>query len=152
MTLDYLHIERPIVRLVNEHKKELGFQLLKMDSDLAGVAGRHSTSMIVGDYFGHTDLSGFDIAERYRLEKITCSSKVSNGSAETIYRNTGPVLKMAEVEIAGMVFDRLSRPVVENPVTGRIGVGISVDDRGGLYATANMCLALSGKIIRYRFH
>ena len=46
---------------------------------------------------------------------------------------------MPEVEIASMVFDRLSRPVVENPVTGRIGVGISVDDRGGLYATANMC-------------
>jgi hypothetical protein len=44
--------------------------------------------MIVGDYFGHTDLSGFDIADRYRLEKITCSSRVSNGSAETIYRNT----------------------------------------------------------------
>lgn len=46
---------------------------------------------------------------------------------------------MAEVEIAGMVFDRLSRPVVEHPVARRIGVGISVDDRGGLYATANMC-------------
>lgn len=71
MTLDHLHIERPIVRLVNEHKKELSLQLLKMDLDLAGVAGRHSTSMIVGDYFGHTDLSGFDIVDRYRLEKIT---------------------------------------------------------------------------------
>jgi hypothetical protein len=89
MTLDYLHIERSIVRLVNEHKKELSLQLLKMDLDLAGVAGRHSTSMIVGDYFGHTDLSGFDIVGRYRLEKITCSSRVSNGSAKTIYRNTG---------------------------------------------------------------
>ena len=110
-----------------------------MDLDLAGVAGRHSTSMIVGDYFGHTDLSGFDIADRYRLEKITCSSRVSNGSTETIYRNTGPVLKMAEVEIAGMVFDRLSRSVVEHPVARRIGVGISVDDRAGLYATANVC-------------
>jgi hypothetical protein len=139
MTLDYLHIERPIVRLVNEHNKELSLQLLKMDLDLAGVAGRHSTSMIVGDYFGHTDLSGFDIADRYRLEKITCSSRVSNGSTETIYRNTGPVLEMAEVEIAGMVFDRLSRSVVEHPVARRIGVGISVDDRGGLYATANVC-------------
>ena len=48
-------------------------------------AGRHSTSKIVGDYFGHTDLSGFDIADRYRLEKITCSFRVPNGSAETIY-------------------------------------------------------------------
>lgn len=48
-------------------------------------------------------------------------------------------MEMAEVEIAGMVFDRLSRPVVENPVAGRIGVGISVDDRGGLYAIANVC-------------
>lgn len=139
MTLDYLHIERPIVRLVNEHKKELGLQVLKMDLDLAGVAGRHSTSMIVGDYFSHTDLSGFDIADRYRLEKIACSSRVSNGSAETIYRNTGPVLEMAEVKIAGMVFDRLSRPVVENPVPGASGDGISVDDRSGLYATANVC-------------
>jgi hypothetical protein len=140
MTLDYLHIERTIVRLVNEHKKELSLQLLKMDLGLAGVAGRHSTSKIVGDYFGHTDLSGFDIADRYRLEKITCSSRVSNGSAETIYyKNTGPVLEMAEVEIAGMVFDRLSRPVVEHPIARRIGVGISVDDRGGLYATANVC-------------
>jgi hypothetical protein len=139
MTLDYLHIERPIVRLVNKHKKELGLQLLKMDLDLGSVAGRHSTSMILGDYFDHTYLSGFDIADRYRLEKITCSSRVSNGSAETIYRNTGPVLEMAEVEIAGMVFDRLSRPVVENPVAWRIGAGISVDDRGGLYATANLC-------------
>jgi hypothetical protein len=121
MRLDYLHIERPIVGLVNEHKKELGLQLLKMHLDLAGVAGRHSTTMIVGDYFGHTDLSGFDIADRYRLEKITCSSRVSNGSAETIYRNTGPVLEMAEVEIAGMVFDGLSRPVIENPVAGTSG-------------------------------
>jgi hypothetical protein len=59
---------------------------------------------------------------------------------------------MAEVEIAGMVFDRLSRPVVEHPVARRIGVGISVDDRGELYATANVCSALSGKIIRYHFH
>lgn len=42
MTLDYLHIERPIVRLVNEHKKELSLQLLKMDLDLAGVAGRQA--------------------------------------------------------------------------------------------------------------
>lgn len=51
-------------------------------------AGRHTTSKIVGDYFGHTDLSGFDIADRYRLEKITCSFRVPNGSAETIYRTT----------------------------------------------------------------
>jgi hypothetical protein len=139
MTLDYLHIERPIVGLVNKHKKELSLQLLKMDLDLGGVAGRHNTNMIVGDYFGHTDLSGFDILDRYRLEKITCSSRVSNGSAETIYRNTRPVLEMAEVEMTSKVFERLSRPVVEHPVARRIGVGISVDDRGGLYATANVC-------------
>ena len=45
---------------------------------------------------------------------------------------------MAEVEMASMVFDRLSRPVVEHPVARRIGVDISVDDRGGLYASANL--------------
>ena len=38
MTLDYLHIERTIVRLVNEHKKELSLQLLKMDLRGARVA------------------------------------------------------------------------------------------------------------------
>jgi hypothetical protein len=137
--LDSRHIERGIQKLVNEHRQELGLDQLQTSFDLYAVAGRHSASMSANGYLGHSDPSGFDALDRYRLEGVLCSFAVTNESAESLFRSKESVLEMAELEIARMAFDGLSGPAIENPKAVRVGIGASADGEGTLYVTVNVC-------------
>lgn len=138
-TLDYRRIDRITLALVNEHRKEAGLEPVRWDFELAAIAGRHSASMITTGSFGHIDQSGFDVADRYRLNDISCSFPVTNKNAEGIFRSAKSVLEMEDGQIAAMMVGGWSKVAVENPDAERIGAGFALDSTGRLYSTINLC-------------
>lgn len=137
-TLDYRRIDRTILALVNEHRKEAGLEPVRWDFELAAVAGRHSISMITGS-FSHTDQSGFDVADRYRLNDISCSFPVTGKNAEGISKSAKSVLEMSNEQVAAMAVGGWSQTIIENPGAERMGAGFAFDSEGRLYSTINLC-------------
>jgi uncharacterized protein YkwD len=138
-TLDYRRIDRNTLVLVNEHRKEIGLEPVRWDFELAAIAGRHSTGMVATGNFGHADPSGFDVADRYRLNDISCSFPVTNKNAEGIFRIAKSVLEMEDGQVAAMMVEGWSKTAVENPDAERMGAGLALDTQGRLYSTANLC-------------
>lgn len=138
-TLDYQRIDRHAFAMVNEQREKLGLAPLRWDFDLAGVAGRHSTDMVTNNYFAHADSLGFDVADRYRLEEISCSFQVTNKNAEGIYKSSRSVLEMTEAQIAAMMVGGWSEYALENPDAERMGAGFAIDSEGRLFSTINLC-------------
>jgi len=125
---DLVRLERIAHAGVNEARREAGQPPLRLSQELSRVARAHSEAMAEGGFFDHTDRSGREPADRVRIAGIAYRAV-----AENIQFNNdvdpAPVAVREWLESPGHR---------ENIMTARFeltGMGVAVDDSGGVYFT-----------------
>lgn len=156
-----------VIQYVNEARNESGLQPLRTDGTTAErlqlMAQNHTDSMAATDRLDHK-VDGMNSADRYEANGLyqTCEFNVNDNYLETADNND---LEAIGQTVAGQTYTNetgaeqfngddaavartlvdewLSDPTDERlllvPDAGRIGVGVSVDDTGTVYATVNFC-------------
>lgn len=126
-----------VVDEVNDARTERGLPPLERNESLARVASAHSTDMAARDYVNHTAPNGSGVADRYERFGIGCFG------SENIYYTPNGALLVTERTIAERVVSAwLASPGHRETLLGnytRQGIGIAVDDDGGIYVTQNVC-------------
>lgn len=136
-TADLIHIK------LNEYGRSHNISEINYDPELANVAMRHSIDMATNDYFGHTDKSGFDVANRYQFGGIRCTLHPINSKNENLFRSEGSLSSQPENQIATTVFDSWVKDTKYSqnlllPWKAE-GMGLVFDSNGTLYVTENFC-------------
>lgn len=144
-TLDVRRIEKNIQLLINKERSSIGKPPLLWDFELAGVAGRHSTDMVLWSYLSNVEQGGYDVAYRYRVGEVAeCPSPVTNEKNENLYRSGNSLLELKESKdfawqaVKDWNVDPQYSANMLSDYT-RIGVGVSFNSEGIMYATANFC-------------
>jgi uncharacterized protein YkwD len=115
------------LKLVNEHRKRMGLELLAHDARIASVARRHSEDMAGGRVpAGH---EGFDARQRHISKIIPL-----RGIAENVGINDYPPSETVQTAVSGWLGSRGHRKNLEGGYD-LTGVGIARDARGTFYYT-----------------
>ena len=126
-----------VVEEVNDARTERGLAPLSRNESLARVASAHSADMAARDYVNHTAPNGSGVADRYERFGIDCFG------SENIYYTPNGALLVDERTVAERVVSAwLASPGHRETLLGnytRQGIGVAVDDDGGVYVTQNVC-------------
>lgn len=126
-----------VVEEVNDARTERGLAPLSQNESLARVASAHSADMAARGYVNHTAPNGSGVADRYERFGIGCLG------SENIYYTPNGALLVGERTVAERVVSAwLASPGHRETLLGnytRQGIGVAVDDDGGVYVTQNVC-------------
>jgi len=120
-------LERRILLLTNEARRQHGLPALEPDDGLAALARQHSDDMIQRDYFSHTSPDGKDMKDR--LMDAPAVARSLSRAGENIYGGRGQDFSdtktIARVIVDGWMTSPGHRANILNPDYSLLGVAVS---------------------------
>jgi len=152
-------LENQIHDLTNKQREFYNLDILENDSELTNVARGHSIDMKNRNYFSHLTPEGLNPTDRGERLDYSCTKfygfYLTYGIAENIakywtftnYFIQGNYLSynwhteesLANEIVEGWMNSPGHRKNILTPDFEKLGVGVSIGDDGGVYATQNFC-------------
>lgn len=154
-------VEDELVELLNEERQQRGLQTVTQWDVLTEMAGDHAANMREYDYIGHVQPDGTDIEDRFRANGLMPECEIPTGDGryypgaenaigafvnQRMERwDTGETIRItSEQDLAEYFFEAWMdsdghRKAMLTPAVGRVGLGISINDDGEVYAALKMC-------------
>ncbi|WP_255151829.1 CAP domain-containing protein [Halorarius halobius] len=136
--IDAERTERLVAQGANDARTERGLDPLGYDPELAAVAETHSQRMATAGFVNHTWPDGTTVADRYAAAGIDCRG------GENVYFTPNGALRVSEAALADAVVRAWlgspgHRAALLDADHTKQGIGIVVDEDGGVYVTQDFC-------------
>lgn len=158
---DHRVVEDEFVDLLNKERQQRGLHTVTQWDVLTGMAEDHAVNMREHDYIGHVQPDGTTAEDRFRENGLLPECEIPTGdgryyaggeNAIGAYVNqrmeradTGEIIRItSEEELAEYFFESWMdsyghRNAMLTAAVGRVGLGISINDDGEVYAALKMC-------------
>ena len=139
-------VEHHIHLYTNEQRTYGGLHPLERVSTIDGIARGHSEDMMSRDYFDHDTPEGLDPTARGKAAGYECrkdyGSYYTYGLGENIHHvvgRGGTAKDVAQYIVSEWMQSPGHRANIMDSAYDKIGVGVAVEGRSGVYSTQNFC-------------
>ena len=146
--LNRREIEHTAISMTNERRTERGLAALEASDSLTETARRHSRDMMEQGYVAHEAPDGTTAYERIQETGLSCEATGENihqtWFEERITNERGTYTLttedgVGEDIVAGFMNSPPHRETMLDSIYDRIGLGVSMNQNGKIFATQNFC-------------
>lgn len=123
---DLNQARQKLLELINSDRAKHSLNSVSLSNELNQIAQSHSDNMVKLNFFGHTDPFGKNPDDRRKAAKFPAPIKENLAKSATL-----------ELAQAGLMRSPIHRIVIIDPLLTQVGLGITKNAEGYIFATQN---------------